>query len=330
MAPTPEFRLQAVHLFLTYPQCSIGKDQLLSALTVLISASGCEVKHYCIAQEDHEDGSKHAHAYLGLDKKLRMRGENCLDIVYDGVTYHGNYQAARKPKDVIAYCKKDGDFITNVTESSKRKANDIYADALKADGAEEFMRIISAEAPRDFVLNYERIEALAAKRFKPQVPAYSGRTLDEFNNVPVACLDWCLENVFNPQPERPKSLLLYGPTRLGKTEWARALGKHVYFNGMFNLDLWDDDAQYAVFDDMDWKFFINWKCWLGAQKDFSCTDKYRRKMNLKWGHPTIWLSNNDPLERREDGTYVQGHSETDAAWIRNNCVIVQAWQPFWV
>lgn len=329
MAPSG-YRLEATHLFLTYPQCSIEKETLLSLLTGILASSGCEVKHYVIAQENHEDGNKHAHAYLGLNKKLRVRGEDCLDLVYEGVTYHGNYQCARKPKDVIEYCKKDGDFISNINDHCKRKANEIYAEALAAPDAETFMAILSTEAPRDFVLNYERIEALAAKRFKPCIPAYSGRTLSDFNNVPIQCIDWYQQNVANPQPERPRSLILYGPTRLGKTEWARALGKHVYFNGMFNLDLWDSDAQYAVFDDLDWKYFVNWKCWLGAQKDFSCTDKYRRKMNLSWGHPAIWLNNNDPLERNEDGTYKYGHSNADADWIRNNCTIVQVWQPFWI
>lgn len=330
MAPDQQFRLEATHLFLTYPQCPIEKDTLLALLTGLISAAGCEVKHYCIAQENHEDGNKHAHAYLGLSKRLRMRGNDCLDILYDGVIYHGNYQTARKPKDVIAYCKKDGDYITNVEESRKRDLQAIFDEALNAATADECLNIIRHGSPRDFALNYERLEVLVAKRYKRDLPAYSGRDLSDFNNVPTQCLEWYLTNVVNPQPERPKSLILYGPTRLGKTEWARALGRHVYFNGMFNLDDWDNDAQYAIFDDMDWKYFINWKCWLGAQKHFTCTDKYRHKATLDWGHPTIWLNNNDPLERNADGSYKYGHSHQDAEWLRNNCVIVQAWQPFWV
>lgn len=78
---------------------------------------------------------------------------------------------------------------------------------------------------------------------------------------------------------------------------------------MFNMDLWNDDAKYAIFDDYeDWKKFYNYKCWLGAQLEFSITDKYKRKKNIKWGKPSIVLSNIDP-------------DFSDQQWIKKNCVV---------
>lgn len=75
----------------------------------------------------------------------------------------------------------------------------------------------------------------------------------------------------------------------------------MYFNGYFNLDNWDDAAEYAVFDDFpDWKEFRNYKQWLGAQGEFTVTDKYRHKRSVKWGRPVIILSNEDP-EWKEPG-----------------------------
>lgn len=48
--------------------------------------------------------------------------------------------------------------------------------------------------------------------------------------------------------------------------------------------------------------FIIWICnvnlaFSGAQKEFTVTDKYVKKVTLdNWGKPCIWLSNHNPLE----------------------------------
>ena len=52
--------------------------------------------------------------------------------------------------------------------------------------------------------------------------------------------------------ERAKCLILVGPTRLGKTQWARHLfpDNHMYFRGMTNIRKWRDDAALLVLDDI--------------------------------------------------------------------------------
>lgn len=111
--------------------------------------------------------------------------------------------------------------------------------------------------------------------------------------------------------ERPRSLILIGDSRTGKTEWARSIGEHMYFNGMLNLDKWDNDATYAVFDDWeDWGRFYLYKQFLGAQKEFELTDKYRAKRTVQWGKPSIVISNETPFFK-------------DWNWIEINCFIVK-------
>jgi hypothetical protein len=84
----------------------------------------------------------------------------------------------------------------------------------------------------------------------------------------------------------------------------------MYWNGIFNLDKFDPDAQYAIFDDFeDWTRFYQYKQWLGAQQQFDATDKYRAKRTLLWGKPTILLSNELP-------------SLKDWKWVEANCFIV--------
>jgi len=110
------------------------------------------------------------------------------------------------------------------------------------------------------------------------------------------------------------SLCLYGDTRLGKTLWARSLGTHAYFGGLFSLDEPIDDVEYAIFDDINGglKFFPNYKSWLGCQAQFYATDKYKGKKLIHWGKPSIWISNEDP--RTNDGV--------DIAWLEGNCQFI--------
>lgn len=110
-------------------------------------------------------------------------------------------------------------------------------------------------------------------------------------------------------------MVLFGPTRLGKTLWARSLGNHAYFGGLFSLDEPLDDVDYAVFDDMQGglEFFHSYKFWLGAQKQFYATDKYKGKKLIDWGRPSIYLSNTNPLCDKN----------ADVDWLVGNCEIVE-------
>ena len=102
---------------------------------------------------------------------------------------------------------------------------------------------------------------------------------------------------------------------MGKTQWARSIANHMYFAGMFMLDLWDDEAQYAIFDDWnDWSKMYFYKQFMGGQKEFIISDKYRRKTNKRWGKPCIIIANEYP---RFD----------DMAWINLNVISVEIKSP---
>lgn len=103
-----------------------------------------------------------------------------------------------------------------------------------------------------------------------------------------------------PRHERPKSLVLCGPSRLGKTQFARSLGDHAYIANIWDLSAFDGKPSsfwqhgYVVFDDIDWDSLkSSAKSWFGAQTDFSVSDKYRRKRRLPGGIPCIFLCNPD-------------------------------------
>lgn len=77
--------------------------------------------------------------------------------------------------------------------------------------------------------------------------------------------------------------MIVGPSRSGKTEWARSLGRHNYVSGMWDLRSIDCEADYIVLDDIDLDKVHNPKGWIGCQKSWIDTDKWVRKKPLSWG-----------------------------------------------
>lgn len=96
----------------------------------------------------------------------------------------------------------------------------------------------------------------------------------------------------------------------------------MYFCGQFNLDDWDDDAEYIIFDDFseDFKFFPHYKLFFGRGRndDFTITDKYKPKTTV-CGKPSIWLGNRD---FREFSTVL-----LDLDWLSANCTFVTLYSP---
>lgn len=203
-----------------------------------------------------------------------------------------------------------GDFIKHglAFKEKKRTWGQLVEESKDSD---DFMNLVASQYPRDFVLNHEKLEYYCKQKYKIKIAKYVSR-FSSFANVPQSLVDWASINL-NGRGDRPLSLFLVGASRLGKTEWARSLGTHTYFNSMFNLDDWNPMADYLVIDDIEWKYVPAKKALLGAQAQFTMTDKYRKKVTLTWGKPCIYLCNKDM------DVY---NSCEEAMWLRDNCVYV--------
>lgn len=77
--------------------------------------------------------------------------------------------------------------------------------------------------------------------------------------------------------------MLVGPSKTGKTQWARSLGRHMFMRENFNLDDWDQDADYVVLDDLPMDKVPGWKVLLGSMGDMVLYDRYRPKKHVRWG-----------------------------------------------
>jgi len=88
----------------------------------------------------------------------------------------------------------------------------------------------------------------------------------------------------------------------------------MYHGGLFSLDNWSEQVDYAVFDDIPWEWFPAKKQLLGCQWEFNLTDKYRRKRTVRYGLPWIYTMNEDNWEKVEKDPIIN--------WLRLNAVVV--------
>lgn len=184
--PRSNFRFDSKSIFLTYPQAEGLTFELIADKLKEVGFND-----YVIAQENHQDGNIHFHAFAERTSKFRSRNERVFDIN----DKHPNIQSPRSRKDVIKYVTKDNNYITSegfVLNKTKRKYCDILQDSKTK---EEFYSGILQEYSRDYVLHNDAIVQFAEKHFKKDdtyVPRYT-----EFT-VPPLIQDWLDTEFVNP------------------------------------------------------------------------------------------------------------------------------------
>ena len=227
--PMP-FRLQAKFILLTYsqvdnedvflrdPQAHFDHCARLWGLPVV----------YRLGRELHEDGGTHFHAFVGTADRCSTRNERLFD--YHG--YHPNVRGVRStPAKAYDYAGKDDDIIYEFGEkpgghrASGNGRDRAWGDALSASCKEAFLDCIRQNAPRDYVLYHEAILRFVERHFAEDPPEYTS-PMFETDRID-ALVRWVNQAQLGGERwgGRPRSLILWGPTRTGKTVWARSLGK---------------------------------------------------------------------------------------------------------
>ena len=121
--------------------------------------------------------------------------------------------------------------------------------------------------------------------------------------------------------ERPKSVIWIGPTQIAKTTVVRSTCDNNYYQfGFDGMEDFDSDKPITIIDDFAKKvtaFLPGWKCWLGSQTDFTINPKYGRRKRVEWGHPTVFLNNNNVLDKT-----ISEFSDEDLDYIYNNCIVI--------
>nr|URM59568.1 replication-associated protein [Tomato yellow leaf curl virus] len=338
--PQPKrFQIYAKNYFLTYPQCSLTKEEALSQLKNLSTPTN---KLFIrVSREFHENGEPHLHVLIQFEGKFKCQNNRFFDLVSStrSAHFHPNIQGAKSSSDVKAYVEKDGDFIDfgvfqvdgRSARGGQQSANDAYAEAINSGSKAAALNILRKKAPKDFVLQFHNLNANLDRIFQePPAPYISPFLSSSFNQVPDELEVWVSENVMSSaaRPWRPNSIIIEGDSRTGKTMWARSLGPHNYLCGHLDLSpkVYSNDAWYNVIDDVDPHYLKHFKEFMGAQRDWQSNTKYGKPIQIKGGIPTIFLCNPGPTSSYRE--YLDEEKNISLKnWALKNATFVTLYEP---
>lgn len=267
--------------FLTYPQCNMSPERVMKHIT-----NRWEVVYACVAQELHESGDKHIHAFIQFKEAHQFSGKGVLDQL---AGKHGNYQVVKLRNKCVEYVKKGGVFI----EHGEFSTGDVYADAMSKSSFDLSMSHIKANKPRDYVIYHNQISSTMAKIHPPPPPIYLPPSNYRPFVAPSSLLEWL--DTESRLSTRARCLVLLGDSRLGKTSWCRAMfPQAMYFRGMFSLSEWNDAAPALIFDDcsdLSEKSFDFRKSVLTQMGECFLSDKYMKKVKVNVCMPAIVIAN---------------------------------------
>ena len=247
-------------------------------------------------------------------------------------------------------------FTCPPVRGSGASREDKWAGSLQLASPNEFSEDIKAHSARDWCLYGRQIQDAIKRRYgevpiEPTRPDPQMGLTIHWDRYPVV-RQWVLANLANAfailsstggygyqyagreqsdlaylerrgiAPLRPKSIVLHGGSKLGKSDFSRGLGPVCYFEKNFNLKkLLGTGVQNiiaTVWSDVHWKNPAlkneGFKTYFGAQKEFEANDRYERNQTISpYSLPAIVLTNKDPAAFLDDSDY---------AWLVANCTIV--------
>nr|WAK98703.1 AC1 [Pepper yellow leaf curl Thailand virus] len=341
MAPPNKFRINAKNYFLTYPQCSLTKEEALSQIQALETPTNILFIRIC--RELHEDGTPHLHVLIQFEGKFQCKNQRFFDLTSPtrSAHFHPNIQGAKSSSDVKAYMEKDGDVLDHgvfqidgrSARGGCKSANDAYAEAINSGSKAEALNILKEKAPKDYVLQFHNLNANLDRIFAPPLEVFVCPFLSSsFDQVPEELDEWVAGNVVTAaaRPLRPISIVLEGDSRTGKTMWARSLGPHNYLCGHLDLSpkIYSNAAWYNVIDDVDPHYLKHFKEFMGAQRDWQSNTKYGKPIQIKGGIPTIFLCNPGPHSSYKE--FLEEEKNTALKnWALKNAIFVTLQGPLY-
>nr|QTE03350.1 MAG: replication-associated protein [Emberiza chrysophrys CRESS-DNA-virus sp.] len=338
------YRIQAKNIFLTYPHCTLTKQEALEQLQAIDCPSN--KKFIRISRELHENGQPHLHVLIQFQGKVQISNPRHFDLRHPSSStgFHPNIQGAKSSSDVKSYIEKDGDYIDwgefqidgRSARGGQQTANDAAAEALNTGNADAALAIIREKLPKDYIFQYHNLKTNLERIFLPSntawVPPFP---LSSFNNVPDDIQFWA-DSYFGlssaARPLRPISIIIEGDSRTGKTMWARSLGKHNYISGHLNFSYstYSDEVEYNVIDDVEPNYLKmkHWKQLIGAQTEWQTNLKYGKPRVIKGGIPAIILCN--PGNESSYNTFLEKpENEALRSWTLHNSKISFVQEPLY-
>nr|AFB81513.1 replication associated protein [Cotton leaf curl Rajasthan virus] len=327
--------------FITYPKCSLTKEEALSQLLNIQTPTS--KKYIRICRELHEDGTPHLHVLIQFEGKFKCQNMRFFDLVSPSRSahFHPNIQGAKSSSDVKSYIEKDGDILDwgqfqidgRSARGGHHTANDACAAALNAGNKSGALKVIKGLALKVFVLQFYNLNANIDRIFQeppaPYVSPFSSFFFDQFTERLEI---WATENVVSAvqRPIRPISIVIDGASRTGKTMWARSLGPHNYMGGHLEMSpmIYSNEAWFNVIDDVAPHYPKHFKEFKGAQREWQSNTKSGKPVKIKGGIPTIFLCNQGPSSSYKE-FFAEEKNSALKKWALKNAIFITLDRPMY-
>lgn len=253
---TKEFRLKAKKFFLTFPQCTVTKEQAMENAKALYP----DLEWIICAEEKHQDGTPHLHIGLEFSRTFNSRDASSFDPICN---QHGNYQVMKNKLKCVQYITKDGVWCAHGIDPAAvlQKKDGKFAWIANEIKAGKNMQELDTLDSGFVLQNKRKIEEYIAwqnvitskKRKKSWENA--AVTPDPRNAHNCLIAEWLTTNIKKPRVLRQPQLYLYGPPGIGKTHLVSQLAEYlsIYYmsrdDGEF-MDRYEDGAyDLIVFDE---------------------------------------------------------------------------------
>ncbi|KJZ68833.1 hypothetical protein HIM_11773 [Hirsutella minnesotensis 3608] len=330
-----KFVLHSSFVLVTYVRSNVSDPEefhrlLLASLTPHLPKAGGPDGGPGIVEifgslERHEDGTPHYHVVMKFEPRVHWRNAREKFFVYrdvDGqrevdtesvhIRKKPNKERAEKfLADVQAYVQKDGvvfgKWISAQTSAAAERERR-YREILDEPSREKAESLLRTYFARDYIFRYPACSAFLKTKKTPSAmphePTYASLP---WRHHPVL-EKWKRDNFPVSRGGRPQCLVLIGPPRCGKTEWALSFGRPAQMTGHWNFDeLQKPDFTHVVLNDIVLRGFPHKRDLAGCQEWITATGKYREERTVKLGKPVIWTCNHDnsPLLDRELKRYMK-------------------------
>jgi len=261
------FRLNARNLFLTYPKCTLELSEAFNQLKLKLS--NLIIEDYIISREFHADGTPHLHAYLKLNKPLNTYNPLYLDLSKEQEIFHGKYESAKKPNNVIEYIlksvadKNDPNVIFSNNLSNRidllgnfMSLGQTLIKLAKNGDINKALELYEKEKPLEFIKNHNSIEK-SLRQLNLRSKGFN--TMFKYGDYIIPDELKALLDNYN----KGKTLVLIGSPGSGKTQMILSFLAHIGLNPLVinnkdSLRYFRNDLHNAiVFDDCKWDPDIN-------------------------------------------------------------------------
>lgn len=257
------FKFDSEYIFLTYPQATIGHNELHEFLQ-----QKCSLLWLRVCTEQHDDGNNHCHAVGKFSRRFITRDERCFD--FQG--FHPNIQPVRSVPRALTYVSKDGqftDFGDIPNHSAKRSHSEALELAADPDEGKYLQACLEARIPFQY-----------AKRFRELAFTDNSNTICEFQAEDA----WMRDDIRQKTLPENSCAVVIGPSGIGKSVWAKKVApkpclwvSHLDVLRMYRANY----HKSIIFDDMSFKH-------MPVQAQIHLTDwTDSRQIHCRYGYATI-------------------------------------------